>query len=264
MTAMAREQTTAESPRSVSQRYWADAQESMSRPLYEAVLEVLQVAPGTRLLDAGCGTGLAVHVATARGATVAGVDISEEALARAREQNSNADLRVADLGALPFADASFDAVVGFNSYQFARDSVRALHEAARVTRPGREVAIAAWGPPDRCDSAATLKAVRSLLPTTGSGNPFALSASGTIEALMKRAGIRLIASGEVNCPWEYPGDDAAWWALSLSSPGAIVRAIHEIGEERVRQVALGSLQPFKQRSGGYRQENVFRYVVGQV
>src|SRR5438270_13694032 len=51
---------------------WAEIQESTVRPLYEVVFDRLDVGLGTRLLDAGCGSGLALAIASGRGASVAG------------------------------------------------------------------------------------------------------------------------------------------------------------------------------------------------
>lgn len=65
-------------------RDWAEIQERMLAPLYEAVYERLEVGSGTRLLSLGCGSGLALLIAAARGARVTGVDTDLERLALAR------------------------------------------------------------------------------------------------------------------------------------------------------------------------------------
>ncbi|MER6141778.1 methyltransferase domain-containing protein [Streptomyces sparsogenes] len=67
-------------------RDWAEIQERMLVPLYEAVYERLEVGAGTRLLGLGCGSGLALLMAAARGAAVCGVDPDEERLELARER----------------------------------------------------------------------------------------------------------------------------------------------------------------------------------
>ncbi len=54
-------------------RNWADLQERTVLPVYEVVFERLKVGRGTRLLDVGCGAGLAAQLAAKRGAQVAGV-----------------------------------------------------------------------------------------------------------------------------------------------------------------------------------------------
>ncbi len=65
---------------------WASLQENQCEPVYEAVLERLSVGPGTVLLDAGCGAGMASQMAASRGARVTGVDASEALLAFARQR----------------------------------------------------------------------------------------------------------------------------------------------------------------------------------
>lgn len=70
-------------------RDWAEIQERMLVPLYEAVYERLEVgeAAGTRLLGLGCGSGLALLMAASRGAAVTGVEAAApERLALARER----------------------------------------------------------------------------------------------------------------------------------------------------------------------------------
>ena len=64
------------------------------------------------------------------GTDVVGLDSSEALL----ELVPEADLRLADMEALPFGESSFDLVAGFNSFFFAVDMVAALREASRVAR----------------------------------------------------------------------------------------------------------------------------------
>src|SRR5688500_5145571 len=73
--------------RSARARDWAEIQERMLVPLYEAVYRRLDVGTGTRLLGLGCGSGLALLMAASRGAAVTGVDASApERTALARER----------------------------------------------------------------------------------------------------------------------------------------------------------------------------------
>ena len=109
----------------------------LSRPAWEAVLAAVGVGEGTTLLDVACGSGELAALARARGAAVHGIDAAEAMIALARTAVPGADLRVGTLEALPWPDAAFDVVTGFNAFQFAPDMVAALAEAARVTRPRR-------------------------------------------------------------------------------------------------------------------------------
>ncbi|HBF81055.1 MAG TPA: SAM-dependent methyltransferase, partial [Streptomyces sp.] len=67
-------------------RDWAEIQERMLAPLYEAVFDRLEVGAPTRMLSLGCGSGLALLIAASRGAAVTGVDADRERLALARER----------------------------------------------------------------------------------------------------------------------------------------------------------------------------------
>ncbi|MER7814274.1 methyltransferase domain-containing protein, partial [Streptomyces sp. NPDC096153] len=67
-------------------RDWAEIQERMLVPLYEAVYAHLEVGAGTRVLGLGCGTGLALLRAKARGASVTGVDTDPARMELARER----------------------------------------------------------------------------------------------------------------------------------------------------------------------------------
>jgi demethylmenaquinone methyltransferase/2-methoxy-6-polyprenyl-1,4-benzoquinol methylase len=95
-----------------------------------------------RVLDACCGTGdLAVAARKAGAADVVGLDFSERMLERARRKAPELEWIRADVLALPFEDASFDAaVVGFG-VRNVEDLAGALRELRRVLRPGGRVGI---------------------------------------------------------------------------------------------------------------------------
>jgi ubiquinone/menaquinone biosynthesis C-methylase UbiE len=67
---------------------------------------------------------------------VAAFDASPGLLANARQRLPAADVREGDLEALPFADASFDAVTAVNSIFYAEDMAVAMRELVRVVRSG--------------------------------------------------------------------------------------------------------------------------------
>jgi 2-polyprenyl-3-methyl-5-hydroxy-6-metoxy-1,4-benzoquinol methylase len=76
---------------------WAELAEPVQVTFYEAVFDALDVGPTTRLLDVGCGAGLALQIAAKRGATVAGLDAAEGPVAVARRGSPDADVRLGDL-----------------------------------------------------------------------------------------------------------------------------------------------------------------------
>ena len=94
------------------------------------------VRPGDRVLDACCGTGDLALAARRAGGDVVGVDFSERMLERARRKAPELRWVAGDVLALPFADATFDAVtVGFG-VRNVEDLEAGLRELERVLRPG--------------------------------------------------------------------------------------------------------------------------------
>jgi demethylmenaquinone methyltransferase / 2-methoxy-6-polyprenyl-1,4-benzoquinol methylase len=99
------------------------------------------VRKGDRVLDACCGTGDLALAARSRGADVVGLDFSEAMLERARAKSNEIEWVRGDVLALPFDDASFDAVtVGFG-VRNVDDLKAGLGELRRVLRPGGRVGI---------------------------------------------------------------------------------------------------------------------------
>jgi SAM-dependent methyltransferase len=233
-------------------RDWAEVQEGQFGAGYDDVLARAGVGPGTRLLDAGCGAGMAAMRAAALGAHVAGIDAAPLLLDIARERTPGGDFRVGDLEDLPFADHSFDVVTGFNAFQFAANPVRALSEARRVTRPGGIVAVMTWGRPEGMEAASVVAALRPLMPTPppGAPGPFALSDPDRLSAFVAEAGLtpREIIEGETH--WIYP--DEATALRGINSSGVAVRAASLVGEDAVTAAHAAAFAPFRQADGSYR------------
>src|SRR5580765_640839 len=76
-----------------------------------ALLDAAEVGIGSRVLDVCCGTGVVASAAARRGAEVTGIDFAAAMLGRARCGHPHLRLVEGDAEALPYADASFAAVV---------------------------------------------------------------------------------------------------------------------------------------------------------
>ena len=92
---------------------FAALSEPGNRREYVAMHHRLGVDAGDRLLDVAGGSGLAMELASLRGAACCGVDASARRVAVARNRNPECDIRVGDMHALPWAAASFDVVTSF-------------------------------------------------------------------------------------------------------------------------------------------------------
>jgi 2-polyprenyl-3-methyl-5-hydroxy-6-metoxy-1,4-benzoquinol methylase len=95
------------------------------------------VSAGDRVLDLGAGDGAFAGVLVGAGARVAGVDVAEEALRRARLRVPGADLRhVAEGAQLPFGEDAFDVVWAGEVLEHVADVVGVLAQVRRVLRWG--------------------------------------------------------------------------------------------------------------------------------
>lgn len=246
---------------SAGSEVWSQTLEPMTRPLFNQVLDDLGVGPGTRLLDAGCGSGLALQLALKRASDITGIDAAVGMLAVARERVPQADLHEGDLQRLPFGDDRFDAITAFNSIQYAADATQALRELRRVAVPGAPVAVATWAEPERCETRVVLAAIGSLLPPPppGAGGPFALSPPGALEQLVEAAGFEPQRASEVTVEFRFADADEAVRAHLSAGPAR--RAIETAGVEAVSSAIASSLKSSIRPDGSSLQRNAFRYLV---
>jgi SAM-dependent methyltransferase len=103
--------------------------------------------PGDRVLDVGCAKGFMLHdfKELIPGLTIAGIDISEYAIAHAKEE-IKPFLRVGNAKELPYDDRSFDLVVAINTIHNLDlpECKQALREIQRVTRRHAFIMVDAW------------------------------------------------------------------------------------------------------------------------
>jgi SAM-dependent methyltransferase len=103
-------------------------------------------APGGQTLEIGCGEGRVARDLAARKHRVIGIDSSPTLIRYARETDPSGRYELADATSLPFADASFDLVVAYNSLMDIADMPRAVREAARVLQPGGRFCVSVTHP----------------------------------------------------------------------------------------------------------------------
>ncbi|MDP9026645.1 MAG: methyltransferase domain-containing protein, partial [Actinomycetota bacterium] len=262
------ETSTLSSAALLQQRLWgADPEawrlhsEPHTAPLFEAALAAASIVPGTRLLDIACGTGMLLALAAERGARVTGLDVSPGMLQLAAEQAPSAELVLADLQSLPFADETFDVVTGINAFVFAEDSRRAITEAARVLAPGGRLVVGMFAEPERSQSTAIHDAMTELSPPERAAEhePYALSAPGNLEVALEAAGLQLVGAAEVELDWYYEEVEHA--VLGLSTSGGGTRAVEDVGIDAVRSTIRTALVPFTDATTGtVTLHNTFRWV----
>jgi SAM-dependent methyltransferase len=242
---------------------WAALQEIQCRPVYEAVMEKVQLGRKTQYLDAGCGTGLAAQLAEEQGAHVSAFDASGSLLEIARTRLKSAVIKQGDLETLPFEDGSFDVVTGFNSFQYAANPGKALAEGRRVSKRGGIVAIVTWGPPEGMAAAKLVAALRPLMPPprAGAPGPFALSNGGALRDFASGAGLEPQDVFDVESPFYYASLEDG--VRGLGSSGVAAKARQNAGDEAVDRAHTEALAEFRQTDGSYRISATFRCLIAR-
>ncbi|MGW1812060.1 methyltransferase domain-containing protein [Streptomyces sp. NPDC002125] len=260
-------------------RDWAEIQERMLAPLYEAVYERLEVGAGTRMLSLGCGSGLALLIAASRGARVTGVDSDRDRLALARERLAPAPGQepvpgrpeprarlVEDLPSAVPDGAPYNLLTAFQPVGCAAGDSEGLAPALASAVPlavrGATVVLAGWGPPERCATAPVLQVAARL---TGSARA-PRSVSGwrpalrdELEDVAARAGLKPDGSGRVSCPFGYADVDSA--VRGLLSTGLFDAAVRATDRVQVEKEVAEALHPHLRPDGTVWMPNVFRYLV---
>ncbi|MEU6096118.1 SAM-dependent methyltransferase [Streptomyces sp. NPDC047079] len=260
-------------------RDWAEIQERMLVPLYEAVYDRLDVGSGTRLLALGCGTGLALLLAASRGAAVTGVDTgADERLAIARERlrpatprpRARADARIVD-GSPPDAapapgERAYTLLTAFGPAGYAADDgeilAGQLAAAVPLARRGAPVVLAGWGPPERCSTVSVLRVATKLADPGGDAGRPRPAGRDDLEDTARRSGLRPDGSGRVACPFGYADLDSA--VRGMLSTGLFDAAIDATDLEQVGKELAEALHPHRRADGTVWMPNVFRYLIARV
>jgi SAM-dependent methyltransferase len=113
----------------------------------------LDLAPGSTLVELGCGRGgYGMGIARASGAALVGVDFSRAALTEARRQASRLDLddrvrfELGDLTSTGLAGGLADAVLCVDAFHFARSTAAAAAGCRQLLRPGGRMVVTSWRP----------------------------------------------------------------------------------------------------------------------
>jgi SAM-dependent methyltransferase len=167
--------------------------------LYALALAALEPRPGDRVLDVGCGSG--PFLAHPRGELRCyGIDISANALTKARARRPDARLALADGERLPFPDASFERVACLGNLEHFLEPARGARELRRVLKPGGRCVVLL---PNSYYSGDIWRVVRT---GRGPDHHQAIDRFATIEEwreLLEAAGLRVLESRR----W----DKGKWW-----------------------------------------------------
>ncbi len=240
---------------------WAYRFEPYGADAIESIFGRLAVGRGTDLFDMACGSGFAAGRAARLGATVSGLDAAEALIEIARRRAPDADLRVGDMFALPWADGSFDTVTSFNGIWGG--CTDALREAHRVLRPGGGIGITFWGRGDHLDMRDWFIALGQSTPHVGEEmiSLASIGTPGVVEEMLSTAGFAAIERWETPSILEFADAEDAWRAMR--SPGLLVPALESVGEAELRRRLMPTIEHCRAADGSYRIVNELTCVVAQ-
>ncbi|HEV7310838.1 class I SAM-dependent methyltransferase [Ensifer sp.] len=200
-------------------------------PFATAMIRHAAIEDGDRVLDVAAGTGepgLTVATAIPNG-HVTVTDLSDRMLEAAadnarRRGITNFETKACDAGALPFDDATFDAVLCRFGFMFFPDVATAARQLTRVAKPGAHVCAAVWGAPERNAWATTImttiaRHVDMPKPPEGAPGLFRCAAPGMMAAAFTDAGLRDIHEEDVTTVMVHDTPEAYWtFMIEIAAP----------------------------------------------
>ena len=115
--------------------------DELQRLSAQGLLAALGETSFAQVLDAGCGPGSNSRYWRGAGSQVTAIDLSARMLEEARQRQAADRYLLADIEAIPLADAQFDLVWSHLAVQWCSSLPQALRELYRVARPGGKVAF---------------------------------------------------------------------------------------------------------------------------
>jgi ubiquinone/menaquinone biosynthesis C-methylase UbiE len=103
--------------------------------------EAIEIKPGMKVLDVGCGTGIYTRRLVDMGCEVTGVDIADKMLDIAREKVPEAKFVNSSVYALPFPHDQFDLIFSMATFEFIHNAKAAYYEMKRVVKPGATIFV---------------------------------------------------------------------------------------------------------------------------
>jgi ubiquinone/menaquinone biosynthesis C-methylase UbiE len=199
------------------------------QPATQGVLERAAIAPGDRVLDVACGTGvlaLAAAAAVGRQGSVTGIDLSGKMVDAARAAASalgldNCRFERGDAEALPDLDGGFEVALCGLGLMYMPDPERALAVMAQKLVPGARMAVSVWGQRSRCAWAEIFPIVDARVDSEVCPLFFRTGAGDTLHQALHSAGLATVASERLSVTLRYRSAAEACDAAFLGGPVAL-------------------------------------------
>jgi ubiquinone/menaquinone biosynthesis C-methylase UbiE len=200
------------------------------------LLKLAELPAHARVLDVGTGTGVAAQAASDAGHSVVGVDESPGMLAVGHRVRPSLPLVAATAIDLPFADWSFDAVVGSFVLAHFTKVETALFDSVRVLKRGGRIAFSSWSDGVDDYQLAWREQVEAVVPREMLAPAYAEAAPwhdrfrsrDAVEEVLLEAQLRHVRTEIVRYRWTYTLDDYVE-GLGVWAIGRFVRDM--LGEE---------------------------------
>ncbi len=239
----------------------AKESETSSAGYNDALIEGAGIDVGHCVLDLAAGMGdptIAVAQRIGRAGLVVALDQSPEMLAGARRRAvenklPNIGYLAADMTALPFADATFDAVTCRYGLMFPTDRVAAAAEARRVARPGARAAFLVWGPYDDNTVFATVR--RTVLDffaeAGGETAPVrhVFGPDGALSEALASAGFADVRERSITTTAIVSGDGSAWRNRLERSYSDRLAILDDSGRAALEHALKEAFAPYREGDG---------------
>lgn len=198
------------------------------------------ISSNDRVLDLCCGQGTLTAAISNVATMVAGLDFSQDMIARAQTAAPNAEIMEGDAMAMPYQDASFDKVVCNFGMMHIPDQPKALSEIRRVLKPDGQFIMATWmSPPGSAAFAAVfgaLKAHADFSVAPPQPDLFTFTDPDQAKTLMDSARLDMTEHNIIEANWtfEKPGELFDIFVTATVGAGMLIRSQ---SDETVKKIA---------------------------
>lgn len=247
-------------------------------PVSERLVEMARVESGSRVLDVAAGYGepslTAARRAGAEGRVVA-TDISAEMLAYGRERAAaagvgNIEFVESDAASLDFPAASFDAALSRFGIIFEPDGEGAAARVRGFLEPGRRMAIASWGPPERVPflsiaAGTVMQRLDIVPPPPGTPGPLSRPTPEAIGGLLEGGGFADVDVTELDVTFEW--ESPAGYVAFLKDTAPPIKAMMASHPQEVQDETWAAIETaVRERAsdgGGVRLTNLVLVAAGR-
>lgn len=243
-------------------KFYEESWKEQLKPGQQKLLEMADIKPGEKVLDAACGSGLVTFkvandiFTNGTAGDVVAVDLSDEMINLAQSKAkklglSNITFKRMDAENLDFEDETFD--VGLNSFglMYIPDPVQSLMEMYRVLKPGGRSVVSIWGERKNCGWAEIFPIVDKRVASDVCPLFFQQGTGDTLKKSFEMAGFENVEADRFPVNLQYSSQDEAIIAAFAGGPVALAyQKFDAQTKEEAHAEYLDSIAEFR-KNGGY-------------